>query len=444
MDKIIVENFRCFGRRQEARLAPLTLLVGENGTGKSSFMAMVRALWKVARSPDRFADFSTPPFELGFFDDLVNEPGGKNGQARSFVGGFEATPTLDLDDLDPWGLEVLFSNALGHAATRQWRLTLEDVSLELKADQDDNPELVYSTSNGKWKIELDEVINNALGIKAILPGTCFRLVPKNKSGFLPTGRSREIEDEDFQLFSNLAEHLFALHAQSGLEPFADAPIRSRPRRTFDRSLEAPNPEGHTTPQLLAGFARSGSASWSTSKRLLEAFGHELGIFDELRIRPLGERESDPFQVQVRKHHGKRKGPWRNLVDAGHGVSQVLPLLVEFVCPTSPPMYLLQQPEAYLHPSAQAELATIFCAFAGQGKRLLVETHSDHILDRVRMDVRDGATALKSCDVSILFFERHSRNVIIHSIRLDDLGNVLDAPDGYRQFFMEETKRSLGL
>ena len=76
--------------------------------------------------------------------------------------------------------------------------------------------------------------------------------------------------------------------------------------------------------------------------------------------------------------------------------------------------------------------------------MIVETHSDHLLDRVRMDVRDDAGALKPDDVSILFFERDALDVHIHSLRIDKEGNIVDAPKGYRKFFMEETTRSLRL
>ena len=61
-----------------------------------------------------------------------------------------------------------------------------------------------------------------------------------------------------------------------------------------------------------------------------------------------------------------------------------------------------------------------------------------------MDVRDRKTKLKPEDVSILYFERTGLGVTIHSIRIDDQGNIIDAPNSYRQFFMEETSRSLGL
>ena len=77
--------------------------------------------------------------------------------------------------------------------------------------------------------------------------------------------------------------------------------------------------------------------------------------------------------------------------------------------------------------------------AGQ---LIVETHSDHLINRVRMDVRDAAVPLSPNDVSILYFERDELEVRIHSLRLDGEGNVLDAPASYGGFFMAEIARSL--
>ena len=98
----------------------------------------------------------------------------------------------------------------------------------------------------------------------------------------------------------------------------------------------------------------------------------------------------------------------------------------------------------MHPSAQAALGGLFCSIAEKGRQVIVETHSDYLLDRVRMDIRDKKTALKPEDVSILYFEPGELEVKIHSLRLDELGNVLDAPPGYGQFFMDETRRSIGL
>ena len=48
MNQITLKNYRCFADEQTARLAPLTLLIGENSTGKTSFLALIRALCEVA------------------------------------------------------------------------------------------------------------------------------------------------------------------------------------------------------------------------------------------------------------------------------------------------------------------------------------------------------------------------------------------------------------
>ena len=59
-------------------------------------------------------------------------------------------------------------------------------------------------------------------------------------------------------------------------------------------------------------------------------------------------------------------------------------------------------------------------------------------------MRDQTTGLKPEDVSILYFELRDLDVKIHSIRLDEMGNVLDAPASYGKFFMDEINRSIGL
>ena len=132
---------------------------------------------------------------------------------------------------------------------------------------------------------------------------------------------------------------------------------------------------------------------------------------------------------------------------GYGVSQVLPLATELLRDDSPREILVQQPEVHLHPSAEAALGTLLCEVAvdrRRDRRLIVETHSDFIIDRVRMSVRDGLGGLKPKDVSILYFERSGLDVTIHTLRVDERGNLLNVPPGYRQFFLKELQRSIDL
>ena len=226
--------------------------------------------------------------------------------------------------------------------------------------------------------------------------------------------------------------------------FAGAPVRSAPRRTYDPARSDEDSEGDYVPMYLAELARGDADEWQRLKRQIEEFGRQAGLFDELRVRLLGRSDSDPFQLQVRKGAKRVKGPFRNLIDVGYGVSQALPLVTELLRTDGAKQFLLQQPEVHLHPSAQAALGTLFCEVAASGRQLVVETHSDHLMNRIRMDVRDGTTELKPEDVLILYFERNGLDVRIHEINFDEQGNVCGAPDSYREFFRLESRRSLGL
>ena len=129
--------------------------------------------------------------------------------------------------------------------------------------------------------------------------------------------------------------------------------------------------------------------------------------------------------------------------SGTVLNQILPVIFELVRPVESYMLILQQPEVHLHPRAQAGLGSILCSVATK-RQILVETHSDHLIDRIRMDARDQKSGLKPEDVSILYFERSADDVQIHSIHIDDDGNIVGQPPSYREFFRHEVNRSLGI
>ena len=233
--------------------------------------------------------------------------------------------------------------------------------------------------------------------------------------------------------------------------FASAPVRSQPKRTYDPARATPDPEGDYVPMYLAQLALREPKKWDKLKIRLQEFGSNAGLFDEINVHRLGKVESAPFQIRVRKSGKRRKGPLRNLVDVGYGVSQVLPLITELLRNDGPRLMLLQQPEVHLHPSAAATLGSLLCeVVAGSrrgrriGRQIVVETHSDFVIDRVRMAVRDKTAGLRPEDVSILYFKREEQAVRIHSIGVDRLGNIEGAPSGYRKFFMEELRRSMSV
>ena len=447
MDEIRLKNFRCFREEQTGRLAPLTLLVGENSTGKTSFLAMIRALWDIARS-FRLPDFKEEPYDLGSFEDIAHYRGGRAGQAETFEAGFgvlDRSNESTGDHTENRNFNVTFGKKGTIPALVRVHGARDDTWFELYCDLNQPYSLTFHTRRGTWKkqapgkpIEWPEM--DLMAIIFHLLNTDFSKDSREQySDITPLHGSPPMVEADLSIIRQL---LFGFRLGVP-RPFASAPVRSKPRRTYDPTRPTPNPEGENVPTYLASTFSQNEDEWAVLKSRLEGFGRAAGLFDEISIKRLGKRGSEPFQVQVRKGGDRLKGSPRNLIDVGYGVSQALPVITELLREGAPPLFLLQQPEVHLHPMAQAALGSLFCQLAGPERQLIIETHSDHLIDRVRMDVRDGVSLLKPEDVSILYFERNDLDVRIHSIRIDEEGNIVDAPDTYRSFFMDEVTRSLG-
>lgn len=242
---------------------------------------------------------------------------------------------------------------------------------------------------------------------------------------------------DRETLHRLEEGLLDIQERLRARPYAFAPIRTRPLRTYDPIHGLESPEGSHIPTILASTL-SEPGEWKTLADALSGFGRYSGLFDQVEVRRLGSTEGDPFQIRV--HLG---GKAINLVDVGYGVSQIIPIVVDSVRGNRGGTYLLQQPEVHLHPRAQAELGSFLGTLAKeQDKRFVIETHSDHLVDRIRMDVRDGKSGLRPEDVSLLYFERSKGEARIHRLDLDAGGNIVNVPLGYRSFFLNEERRFL--
>ncbi len=439
VDEIRIRDFRCFGDQQIARLAPLTLLVGENSTGKTSFLAAVRAIWDtVFQQID--PDFRSRPYDLGAFSEIVHSQGPRRGSPGCFEIGFSGTLRRRRINVD-----VTFTSHSAVPVPATVSLYRGSIWVNFFGSDDRKLTIDFGHEDSSWRYttrydyprssytpifsapyffrirrELEEAMEK--------PQTLKRLAgPRSVL-------SQDIGSKVIQLLRDPMSH------RAGSPAFASAPIRSSPRRTYDPLRPTPDPEGAYVPTLLANVNFRDEKQWNALKEELERFGRDSGLFDEIDVKQLGNMEGGPFQLQVRKFGIRRKGPKRNLIDVGYGVSQVLPVLTEIFRARGAQMFLFQQPEVHLHPSAQAALGSLFCATAASGRQLIVETHSDYIVDRILLDIRDKTTNLKPDDVSILYFERDDLSVTIHSIRIDDEGNVLDAPEGYRGFFRDELNR----
>jgi predicted ATPase len=400
MESIIIENFRCFKKAQTVHLKPLTLLVGENSTGKTSLLAAIRITNETHfLFPGEF-DFNKDPYLLGAYNEIASYSGGRSGRADYFVLGKDILFANNLT------LRVLFRFIRYKGMPQLAKITVKQIPGDNCLDvivADEYMELSYSD-----------------GIKT---------------------KNQEIPYNIFYLIRLFAQHFKLKELESGAElvrrvrVYSSAPVRSAPQRSNDPKQGLRGPQGDQIPQLLREIYGEKDKNMSTINEL-ESFGRDSGLFKSLGVTSYGG-VTGPFRINV-----KISGSQRNILDVGYGVSQVLPIIVE-ASQYRAGLFLLQQPEIHLHPRAQAELGTYFGKqVKTTKKRFVVETHSDYLLDRIRFDIRDNVNGLSPDDVKLLFFHRKQNQpwVNIYEIDIDKNGELINPPDHYREFFTHEQMR----
>ena len=451
--ELILCGVRCFQGAQRGLLRPITLLVGENSTGKTTFLGCYGILHQVFSRPDvdRFLDFNEQPFAMGGFRDIVRTKRGAGGRIDEFKIGLAVDPASD-SAMPPYTLFVTFREQGSQPVISSFRFQFEgDSFLELRRSADGT---IWRIPGHDDETQVPfHLVVYMLDLLRGLPAD-DKQDPAELPGLQPVARyvrglttRREGADHE----PNGAVQVRAGFAPPRLpELIPVAPLRSRPERSYNPIRETASPEGEHVPMLMMRLNRTDQDHWKSLHDDLAAFGRRSGLFSDIKVKRHGRQMSDPFQLQVKV----RTGPHANIVDVGYGVSQALPIVVDVMAAggshrgagrdrrTGGRSFLLQQPEIHLHPRGQAELANLFIdAFKRDGSRFLIETHSDYIVDRVRISVRKKV--LRPGDVSILYFEPRGDAVTIHNMDLDEHGNLQGAPAGYRDFFLRETDELLG-
>lgn len=129
-------------------------------------------------------------------------------------------------------------------------------------------------------------------------------------------------------------------------------------------------------------------------------------------------------------------------NVGFGITYTLPILVAILAAEPGTLILLENPEAHLHPKGQAKIGELLALAASSscGVQILVETHSDHILNGIRVAVHDGK--LNPQDVQLHYFQRQEKEgqavTEVISPNMDRNGRIDRWPDG----FFDEWDKSL--
>ena len=415
-----LRDVRCFAGEQTATLGRITLLVGENSSGKSTFLGCYKALSTLANLVEYEESklFNGPPFYMGTFETIARSGSPNFSLGGSFAGHCHSGALFEFT-----------SGKLGTPVEQRVLLEFvgaggekETLSIERLSDPD---ALRFSASSFRFDLPRSEI--SYAQVSTWLSRYVRRgYLPYNgEPSFFSRRRDSSEAASDAVEFSKFVSFLRSELPLPTTPSFAvDAPNPRIPDRT--RTLSS-------IPAYLEPGDGSDLAHRAEIREKLARAGNKLGLWDAISVRRLALSES--YQVLVNTPNGLR-----NLVDVGYGIHSLLPLLHTILSQDRETVFLLQQPEVHLHPSAQANFAQLL---AESNHGFLIETHSEHFTDRFRICVMDGT--LRPQDLSVLYFEQSAdkKSSRIHSIGVDSQANFLTVPISYRSFFLRETERLMG-
>lgn len=158
-------------------------------------------------------------------------------------------------------------------------------------------------------------------------------------------------------------------------------------------------------------------------------GYDIQTIDEGSI---GRR----LKIQL-----EEKGRFVDLTNVGVGVSQVLPILVSSLLAEKYSTLIFEQPELHLHPKIQTKLADFFLTNIELEKQCIIETHSEHIINRLRYIAITSPKDQVPERTLIYFVEKEEGRSNYRQIRMNEYGNIGKWPKG---FFDESEKMAISI
>jgi predicted ATPase len=465
-----VENFKAFQAPPPIELAPITLLAGINSAGKSSLTQALLLLKQTlesgtsqALSPgrgplleqslgDNFSDFvfgrpepgeATLTYRLAFTYDKDHDT--------------ELFETLDalLPDLGTeTSRQSLLSQVMvtfawgpfGHRGRPTVRVADLQITVLIDPGTRQRPLVglqIQPASSGVYKVipimdktdsSLKDLAFEQLQIDSLsnfLPDF-FLIYPSvqqpRSERDVPPSFARFFRGLFSSIRRDLSEHIYYLSS------FRDPPERIyQGGQTAEGTLDS---HGSNFPQVL-WYSRDEkvrlvhpavpSEKFPLSDMVTRVLNDVLLLKQRVQVQPVGEREdllevrvdtlgSEPIQV--------------GLADVGLGYNQVLPIVIQGLLTPPGSLVIFEQPEIHLHFDVQAQLINFFIGLARAGRRVLVETHSSHMVDSLCLAIVKDRTNWLADNSQVLFVhppDEHNSSASIEPVQTDRYGKILNYP-----------------
>ncbi|WP_446745188.1 DUF3696 domain-containing protein [Silvibacterium acidisoli] len=432
------KNYRAFEDTDWIALKPLTIFIGPNNAGKSSIVSPLLLMGQTMASREAVAPLVTrgPVIDLGLYKDIVH----KGDTTKDMFLGFrfhlhKPTPKKlgKLGTYPPGSIEVTLSSDQESKDPYLRRFELKDIHDRSMFSQSINKEGNYDLSsdwinlrNG-WErgaIEKNKPINFLFSPAGALRGY------QTEDG---SEKAKEVKfSKPFSMYLIALGHMFDEIRDVFRDLAYIGPLRDRPRRYYEISNDMPDSVGSHGEHMASLLHRR----MPLIRTKLNDWVRRFEFGRELKLKKLSDDQL--FSLFFTESVGYRE---TNITDSGFGASQVLPLIVQALTAPTSSITIAEQPEIHLNPRLQYALADLFVDMATNDRRVIVETHSDHLLLRLRRLIAQGR--IDPAQVALYFVEKKDGISSIRDIPLQADGGIEQAawPNG---FFEDGLRESLAL
>ncbi|WP_430439941.1 DUF3696 domain-containing protein [Shinella sp.] len=189
-----------------------------------------------------------------------------------------------------------------------------------------------------------------------------------------------------------------------------------------------------TPETEADYITLAQSSYRTLESAAAIWLEYLGVAASVETLDAGVFGN---RLRVSIEDGS---PLQDLTNVGVGVSQVLPIVVMALLAPPGSLLIFEQPELHLHPKVQARLADFFLALAVDGKQTLLETHSEYLVDRLRLRIAMATDDNVRPLVNILFSEKRGGCSHLSPVEISEFGAILNWPADFFEQSQKDVSR----
>jgi predicted ATPase len=446
--KISINNFKSIGSLANYEMRPLTILSGTNSSGKSSFIQLLLLLKQTLEidSAEHPLFLEGKIFPVIKYLDILKDKNEDNKLSvelafnKSELTKYKHFPELSIYEALEYDLQIEFEFDLNG---QQIIVSFFKVTINSEA----KPAFIkFENKLGSFSIETnvsifgDKFYGNQYNIKNI-----------NYSAFIPTEIEIDIivpeieglASESSKIISREAPNLEGI--RTILKDFLSnlnyiGPDRIAPKEDYNGSgkRNSVGKDGKNTAEVFSELAERPTTFYKinetdnnisfvkTEDTLLNAAKYWLCERFKLCSDIYSNKEADSYIVYV----VSLSGITSTIRHVGFGISQVLPIIIEGLRIADNETLVLEQPEIHLHPKVQSNLSDFLISLVEQGKRVIVETHSDHIITRLRRRIAEDQSNQLDDKVLLTFVEVGSKDVLFRNIGINDLGNLDYFPEDF--------------